>query len=90
MSAVLRAEVDRLSAELANLTPKGPRAYRSWLFLSTAERAAEVRESAERNRVERELRGAEDRLAEYERMRALLAPGAFLTWTRARYGCKAA
>lgn len=84
--ARMRADVDRLSAELATLTPEGPRPYRPWLHLSTAERAAEVYFTAERNRVAGELRTARERLAEFERARDALPLVVFCLWAPGRYG----
>ncbi|MBO8203037.1 hypothetical protein JW613_32875 [Streptomyces smyrnaeus] len=83
--AELRADVGRLSAELASMTPNGPRPYRSWLYLSTAERAADVYVSAERNRIAAELRKAKDRLAEFERVSALVPTSTLQVWARVRY-----
>ncbi|WP_405892440.1 hypothetical protein OG612_18650 [Streptomyces sp. NBC_01527] len=82
--AWLVAELERLTAELRSMTPRTHRPYRPWLHLSTAERAAEIYFTAERNRVAAELRGAEERLEEFERVRATLPPLAFRLWVHVR------
>ncbi|MFH8472583.1 hypothetical protein [Streptomyces sp. NPDC018000] len=88
LHALLTADVDRLTAELRRMLPTAPREYRPWVRLSTAERAAEVYFTADRNRAAADLREAEDRLAEFERVRATLPPLVLRLWIEGRYGSR--